>query len=81
VADVTFVVAGFAVGVGGTTLTYATYDPRTFFSAPVATPVPVGASFALPVVSNKTTTSCKITLYDTAGASISGVVDVTVDGY
>jgi len=81
VPDIEFGKAGFAVAPGGSTFTFATYDPRAFRSVPFVNVTPISSGFALPVVSAKTTTECTITLYDSAGSSISGTADVLVKGF
>lgn len=80
VPDVEFWVTSFAVGIGGSAVTYSSYG-KTYFQTPNVSVTSVGGSFALPVVSGKSATGCTVTLYDAAGASIAGTVDAFVDGY
>lgn len=80
VPDIRLWVAGFAVGIGGTTLTFATYG-QAFFAAPKILVTPVSAAFALPVISAKGISSVFITCYDAAGVSIAGTVDALMEGW
>lgn len=65
-----------AVAAAGTTFAYA----RPFLKSPRVKPTVIGGAGLIPDVTNLTTASFKLDLYNTAGVSVGGVADVEVTG-
>ncbi|HXP29701.1 MAG TPA: phage tail protein [Stellaceae bacterium] len=82
VGPASYSVNGFAVGAGGSTLSFASAPglPAQFHNLPNVQVTSTNAAAVTGTATGITTTSCTITLYNSSGASVAGTANILLTG-